>query len=212
MSISPQLCEALDKSTAVVNDAEKFLRKQPGRQRVELDVSRVFDEPEGFFLSFIDDQLIVISRHQGFNVEGDIGAFDIPTRLELTKRIPEFITLVRHAESKILDEFQSAITLIQSAIDGNSPKQTIRVRTDDDLLSVLAEQASRSWVVGKGMENKISKVEIVNFDGTQRVEGDFDRSSERESNGRLVVRFTNGRVVNCQVDFERAQNPVSYPA
>ena len=61
------------------------------------------------------------------------------------------------------------------------------------------------------MESEIAQVEIVNFAGTQMIEGDFDPASEREPNGRLVVRFTNGRIVNCQVDFGKTQNPVSYP-
>ena len=209
MTISQQLCVALDDSKQVILDAEDFLRKMPGRFRIELDVSRIFGEDEGTFLAFIDDKLVVITRIGGFNIDGEVESFDVPRRLELIKRIPEFMGLVQHAEPEMVNEFQSAIAQIRSAIQGNNPRRTLRVRTDDDLLQVLAQQASTSWVVAKGMETEIAQVEIVNFAGTQMIEGDFDPASERESNGRLVARFTNGRIVNCQIDFGKSQNPVS---
>ncbi len=56
----------------------------------------------------------------------------------------------------------------------------------------------------------ITHVQVVNFDGTQMIEGVFARNaSNRRDDGRLVVKFLNGQIVNCNVQFD-GQNPVRY--
>ena len=90
------------------------------------------------------------------------------------------------------------------------PKLTLRVRTENDLGELLAREESPAWVVAEDKENWITKVQIVNFDGTQMIEGVFDRhGSQRREDGRLILRFFDGRIVNCKVEFD-ARNPVRY--
>ena len=56
----------------------------------------------------------------------------------------------------------------------------------------------------------VTHIQIVNFEGTQMIEGVFDRNgSARRSDDRLILRFLDGRIVNCNVHFD-AQNPVRY--
>jgi hypothetical protein len=87
---------------------------------------------------------------------------------------------------------------------------TLQLRTHDNLLDLLAAGQSHAWVVGADRESRITYVQIVNFDGTQRIEGVYDRAaSHRGGDGRLVVAFRDARIVNCQVQFE-GQNPVRY--
>ena len=90
------------------------------------------------------------------------------------------------------------------------PKLTLQVRTRDNLLDLLARGESPAWVVASDRELFLTHVQVVNFDGTQMIEGIYDRSgSVRREDGRLVVRFIEGRIVNCRVEFA-GQNPVRF--
>jgi hypothetical protein len=90
------------------------------------------------------------------------------------------------------------------------PKLTVQVRTRDDLRELLATGASPAWVIAEDREQFITHVQIANFDGTQMIEGVFDRhGSQRRDDGRLVLRFLDGKIVNCALAFD-AQNPVRY--
>ena len=90
------------------------------------------------------------------------------------------------------------------------PKLTVQVRTRDDLRQLLAAEESQAWVIAEDREHRLTHVQIVNFDGTQMIEGVFDRTrSWRRDDGRLVLRFLDGRIVNCKVEFD-TQNPVRY--
>lgn len=90
------------------------------------------------------------------------------------------------------------------------PRLTLQVRTDDDLRELLTAQESPAWVVAEDKESHITHVQIVNFAGTQMIEGVFDRNgSQRRDDGRLVVRFLDGRIVNCRMEFD-GRNPVRY--
>lgn len=89
-------------------------------------------------------------------------------------------------------------------------KLTIQVRTSDNLLDLLKANQSGNWVVAQGKEQEITDVEIVSFDGTQKIEATFDASNSfRLEDGRLVMAFTEGRICNCSVSFE-GRNPVRY--
>lgn len=93
------------------------------------------------------------------------------------------------------------------------PKVTLQVRTRDSLLEVLAKNESRAWVVSKDKVQQITHVQVVNFEGTQMIEGVFDRNASHyvviENKERLVIRFLDGRIVNCNVEFN-GENPVHY--
>lgn len=90
------------------------------------------------------------------------------------------------------------------------PKFTVQVRTHDDLRSLLASGESAAWVIAEVHQHQITHVQVVNFEGTQMIEGVFDRrASNRTDDGRLVLRFLDGRIVNCRVQFD-GQNPVRY--
>ncbi|GAB4361422.1 MAG: hypothetical protein Fur0042_30950 [Cyanophyceae cyanobacterium] len=87
---------------------------------------------------------------------------------------------------------------------------TIQVRTSDNLLDLLKAQRSAGWIVAQGKEQDITDVEIVNFDGTQKIEATFDAANSfRLEDGRLVLAFTDGCIRNCSVSFE-GRNPVRY--
>jgi len=90
------------------------------------------------------------------------------------------------------------------------PKLTVQVRTHDNLLKLLAASESHAWVVGSDKENFITNVQIVNWDGTQMIEGVFDPASpRRKDDGRLILQYFDARIVNCGVSFA-SQNPVQY--
>jgi hypothetical protein len=90
------------------------------------------------------------------------------------------------------------------------PKLTVQVRTRDDLLQLLATGESAAWVIAEERRQQITHVQVVNFGGTQMVEGIFDRNASLPSeDGRLVLRFLDARIVNCRVEFD-GQNPVRY--
>jgi hypothetical protein len=90
------------------------------------------------------------------------------------------------------------------------PKLTVQVRTHDDLRQLLASGESPAWVISEDRRQQITHVQVVNFDGAQMIEGIFDRNgSSRRSDDRLILRFLDGRIVNCNVQFD-GQNPVRY--
>ena len=90
------------------------------------------------------------------------------------------------------------------------PKLTLQVRTRKNLLDLLARGESPAWVVAPDREPLLTHVEIVNFDGTQMIQGVYDRSgSTRRDDGRLIVRFLDGHIVNCRVEFA-GRNPVRF--
>ncbi|MBS9395235.1 MAG: hypothetical protein HEQ29_19635 [Dolichospermum sp. LBC05a] len=91
------------------------------------------------------------------------------------------------------------------------PKLILQVRTKDNLLDLLAASESGDWVVAKDQTQKITHVQVVNWSGTQMIEGIFDRdNSYRTENDRLVIKFLDGHIINCSVQF-KGQNPVCYP-
>lgn len=92
-------------------------------------------------------------------------------------------------------------------------KLTLQVRTRDNLLELLSKNESGAWVVGKDKVQQITHVQVVNFEGTQMIEGVFDRSASHyvvvNDKDRLVIKFLDGRIVNCNVEFN-GENPVRY--
>lgn len=79
-------------------------------------------------------------------------------------------------------------------------KLILQVRTADNLLDLLAKSESAAWVIAEDKVQKITHVQIVNFTGTQMIEGVFDRNaSYRTEDSRLVLRFLDGRIVNCDI-------------
>jgi hypothetical protein len=91
------------------------------------------------------------------------------------------------------------------------PKLTVQVRTRDNLLELLANGESPAWVIAKKREDQITHIQIVNFEGTQCIEGVFDRNGskrDKSDRGRLILKFIDGRIVNCEVKFKR--NVVRY--
>jgi hypothetical protein len=93
------------------------------------------------------------------------------------------------------------------------PKLTLQVRTRDNLLELLAQNQTSAWKVAKYRVQQITHVQVVNFEGTQMIEGIFERNAsyyqDPPNNNRLVVKFLDGRIVNCNVQFE-SDNPVRY--
>ena len=87
---------------------------------------------------------------------------------------------------------------------------TLRLRTRRDLSEVLRNGESPAWKIGRKAEPKIEKVEIVKFDGTEMIKAKFDpAASKRRADGRLIVRFTQGRIVPCKIKFP-SRNPLRY--
>jgi hypothetical protein len=85
------------------------------------------------------------------------------------------------------------------------PKLTLQVRTRDNLLELLAKNETGDWKVGKERIQQITHVQVVNFDGSQMIEGIFDRNASYylapPEDDRLMVKFLDGRIVNCKVEF-----------
>jgi hypothetical protein len=89
-------------------------------------------------------------------------------------------------------------------------KLTLQVRTNDNLLDLLAQSESAAWVIAEDKVQKITHIQVVNFGGTQMIEGIFDQSaSYRSGDGKLVIKFLDGHIINCAVQFV-GQNPVRY--
>jgi len=93
------------------------------------------------------------------------------------------------------------------------PKLTLQVRTRDNLLELLAKNETGDWKVGKERIHHITHVQVVHFDGMQMIEGVFDRNASYylapPKDDRLLVKFLDGRIVNCKVQFT-SDNPVHY--
>jgi hypothetical protein len=93
------------------------------------------------------------------------------------------------------------------------PKLILQVRTRDNLLELLAQNQTYAWKVGKERIHQITHVQVVNFAGTQMIEGVFDPNASCYLNApnddRLVVNFLDGRIVNCKIEFN-GENPVRY--
>ena len=83
------------------------------------------------------------------------------------------------------------------------PKLTLQVRTRDNLLELLAKNQTGDWKVGNHKIPLITHVQVLNWDGTQMIEGVFDRNAsyylDPPDDDRLVVKFLDGRIVNCKV-------------
>jgi len=89
-------------------------------------------------------------------------------------------------------------------------KLTVQVRTRDNLLDLLAQGQSPAWIIGKERDREITHVHVVNWDGTQRLEGIYDPASYRVQDDprRLVLKFVDAHIVNCAVDFSQAPQAV----
>jgi hypothetical protein len=75
---------------------------------------------------------------------------------------------------------------------------------------VLKAGKSGYWIVAQGKEQEITDVKIVNFDGTQKLEGAIDTENcFRLDDSRLLIAFTDGCIRNCNISFD-TQNPVRY--
>jgi hypothetical protein len=83
------------------------------------------------------------------------------------------------------------------------PKLTLQVRTRDNLLELLAKNETGNWKVGKERIHQITHVQVLNWGGTQMIEGIFDRNASYylapPEDDRLLVKFLDGRIVNCKV-------------
>jgi hypothetical protein len=89
-------------------------------------------------------------------------------------------------------------------------KLLIQIRTADNLLDLLRGNKSGNWIVAQGKEQEITDVEIVSFDGTQKIEGTFDAANSfRVDDDRLVIAFTDACIRNCSISFD-GRNPVRY--
>jgi len=93
------------------------------------------------------------------------------------------------------------------------PKLILQVRTGDNLLELLAKNETGDWKVGKDKIHQITHVHVVNWEGTQRIEGVFDRNEsyylDPTKDNRFLVKFLDSRIVNCNVKFS-GQNSVNY--
>ena len=70
------------------------------------------------------------------------------------------------------------------------PKLTVQVRTGDDLRDLLTRGESPAWVIADDRIQEITHVQVVNFEGTQMIEGVFDcNASSRTDDGRLCYGF-----------------------
>lgn len=120
--------------------------------------------------------------------------------------VPEIL----QTEALLLYRGYAASRYCRSSLFKSMTKLTIQVRTADNLLDLLKANKSGNWVVAQGKEKEITNVEIVSFDGTQKIEGTFDAANSfRLDDGRLVIAFTSACIRNCSISFN-GQNPVRY--
>lgn len=87
----------------------------------------------------------------------------------------------------------------------------IQVRTHDDLAAIRQTQESPAWIVDAEGEKQLTRVRVVNFEGTAMIEGDYDpERSYRRPDGRLVLALRNISAIQpCRISFP-SRNPVSY--
>ncbi len=91
-------------------------------------------------------------------------------------------------------------------------KLILQVRTHDNLLDLLAKSESGDWIVADYRVHEITHIQVVNFSGTQMIEGIFDRNTSYwtdDPDRRLVVKFLDAHIVSCSVQFD-GRNPVRY--
>lgn len=93
----------------------------------------------------------------------------------------------------------------------------VQLRTSRDLLDTMRIGQSPAWSISKRslQQHGTTRVHVVNWDGTLRIEGDYyeDKSIEDHPDhppGRTVVAFTNPVLRLCRVKFTNPRNPVSY--
>jgi hypothetical protein len=93
----------------------------------------------------------------------------------------------------------------------------VQVRTSCDLLDTLRIGMSPAWAVSKTslQRHGTSRVHVVNWDGTVRIEGTYSEALSIEdhpdpSPGRTVIAFTDARIVLWNVGFSNPRNPFSY--
>jgi len=83
------------------------------------------------------------------------------------------------------------------------PKLILQVRTRGNLLELLAKNQTGDWIVAKEKIHHITHIQVLNWEGTQMIEGVFDRNASYylapPDDNRLVVKFLDGRIVNCNV-------------
>lgn len=86
----------------------------------------------------------------------------------------------------------------------------LQIRTKDDLVKLLAAGISHAWRVAESRLDKITDVEIYNFNGSAKLVGTFDRENTKLlDNGRVAIAFKNSRIVQCDHKWV-GQNPVRY--
>lgn len=86
----------------------------------------------------------------------------------------------------------------------------LRIRTKDDLSTLLRHGNSPAWNVAEWRIEKIESVEIYQFDGKKVLKGKFERdNSFRNKNGRLVVAFTNAAIEDSNFVWN-GQNSIKY--
>lgn len=86
----------------------------------------------------------------------------------------------------------------------------LRIRTKDNLESLLRHGNSPAWVVASYRVPKIERVEIYQFDGKKVLKAKFEESrSARNEQGRLVVAFSDPIIESCNFHWI-GQNPIQY--
>jgi len=86
----------------------------------------------------------------------------------------------------------------------------LQIRTKDNLNELLRHGSSPAWVIAEYRLANIKEVQIFQFDGKKVLKGVFSlEHSRRNSDGRLVVAFTDGVIENCDQKWI-GQNPVKY--
>jgi hypothetical protein len=93
----------------------------------------------------------------------------------------------------------------------------LQVRTSRYLLDTLRIGLSPAWSLSKASLQRrgTTRVHVVNWDGTVRIEGNYSDEQSIENHpdhpaGRTVLGFTDGQIVLCSVKFSNPRNPVSY--
>lgn len=93
----------------------------------------------------------------------------------------------------------------------------VQFRTSRDLLDTMRIGQSPAWKISKLSlkHHGTTRVHVVNWDGTLRIEGDYFEEKSIENHpdhplGRTVVAFTNPVIRLCKVEFTNPRNPVSY--